>query len=160
MFGNRQLERYTGHPFERLLGMTDYDFAPKEDADRWRENDLKVMGGQRAEFEETGTDRNGRPYVLLSVKFPLSDESGTPVEVCGISTDITERKLAEEALRESMEQLERFNQRMVGRELRMVELKREVNDLSARLGQPTVYPSELLEELAALHNPQESEQQA
>ena len=99
VFGNRKLEQYTGQPLERLLGMTDYDFAPKEDADRWREHDRKVLEGQRAEFEETGTDRDGRPYINISVKFPLSDESGTPVEVCGISTDITERKRAGEALR-------------------------------------------------------------
>jgi len=106
VFGNRQLERYTGHPLERLLGMTDYDFAPKEDADRWRENDLKVLEGQREEFEEIGIDRDGRPYVNISMKFPLLDGSGKPAEVCGISTEITERKLQEEALQKSKEELE------------------------------------------------------
>ncbi len=107
VFGNRTLERYTGRPLERLLGMTDYDIAPREDADRWRANDRKVLEGQRAEFEETGTDRDGRPYVNISVKFPLSDKSGTPVEVCGISTDITARIKVEEALRQSEGQLRR-----------------------------------------------------
>jgi PAS domain S-box-containing protein len=100
VFGNRALERYTGLPLERLLGSTDYDFAPQEIADRWRENDLKVLKGERAEFEETGTDRDGRPYTNLSMKFPLTDGSGTSMEVCGISTDITERKRAEKRLRE------------------------------------------------------------
>jgi len=99
VFGNRRMEQYTGQPLERLLGMTDYDFASKEDADRWRENDLRVLKGQRAEFEETGTDRNGRPYINLSIKFPLSSETGTPAEICGISTDITGRKRAEEELK-------------------------------------------------------------
>jgi len=99
VFGNRKLEHYTGQPLERLLGMTDYDFASKKDADRWRENDLSVLEGQRAEFEEAGTDRDGRPYFNISMKFPLSDESGMAVEVCGISADITERKRVEEELK-------------------------------------------------------------
>jgi len=63
------------------------------------------------------------------------------------------RRRAEQAaaaLRESMAELERFNERMVGRELRMVELKQEVNALCARFGQPAVYPAGLVNELAAL----------
>jgi len=64
----------------------------------------------------------------------------------GTIEDVTERKLAEEALRhrsESLErsnlELERFNRVAVGRELRMIELKRQINDLCAQLGQPAPY---------------------
>ena len=53
---------------------------------------------------------------------------------------------AEDALRqhsESLErsnlELERFNRLAVGRELRMIELKRQINDLCAQLGQPAPY---------------------
>jgi PAS domain S-box-containing protein len=61
-----------------------------------------VLEGQEvSEFEEIGTDSGGRAYVNLSVKFPLTDESGTPVEICGISTDITDRKRVDGELRKS-----------------------------------------------------------
>jgi PAS domain S-box-containing protein len=96
VFGNRRLEHYTGRPLDRLLGHTDYDFASKEVADRWREHDLETLDSRRvSEFEETGTDSDGRPYVNLSVKFPLADETGALMEIGGISMDITARKQAE-----------------------------------------------------------------
>jgi len=47
-----------------------------------------------------------------------------------------------EALRESNDELTRFNQAMVGRELRMIELKQEVNALCVRLGEPPRYNAE------------------
>ncbi|HMK66806.1 MAG TPA: ATP-binding protein, partial [Thermodesulfobacteriota bacterium] len=50
----------------------------------------------------------GRPYINLSVKFPLLDVTGTPMEICGISTDITDRELAKEALRESEDRYRRL----------------------------------------------------
>ncbi len=60
--------------------------------------------------------------------------------------NITNRKTAEESLtkimsdlKEANDELTRFNKAMVGRELRMIELKKEVNDLCARIGQPPPY---------------------
>ncbi len=58
----------------------------------------------------------------------------------GVVTDITERKRAETALRASNEELNRFNKVAVGRELRMIELKKQVNELCAKLGQAPCYP--------------------
>ena len=54
--------------------------------------------------------------------------------ILAVGTDITERKLAEDALRASNEELERFNKGTVGRELRMVELKKEVNEAALPCG--------------------------
>lgn len=55
--------------------------------------------------------------------------------------DVTVRKQSEEQLRKTMAELERFNRLMVGRELRVIELKREVNDLRRAAGQPPAYVS-------------------
>ena len=83
----------------------------------------------------------------------LYDASGKAERVVGTAQDITERKRAEAALREKVEalhasnaELERFNRAMVGRELRMIELKEEINGLCQRLGEPPLHapaPSEL-----------------
>ncbi|MGO8675262.1 MAG: response regulator [Limisphaerales bacterium] len=56
--------------------------------------------------------------------------------------DVTERKRAEDQLRQTNEELTRFNNAAVGRELRMIELKKEVNALCAQAGQPPRYALE------------------
>ena len=53
--------------------------------------------------------------------------------------DTTERKRAQEALRQNMEDLERFSKLTVGREERMIELKKEINELLRGSGQPDKY---------------------
>lgn len=57
--------------------------------------------------------------------------------------DISAIKLAEQEIRQKMEELARFNNLMVGRELRMIELKKEVNDLCQRLGLEKKYNLDL-----------------
>jgi PAS domain S-box-containing protein len=56
-------------------------------------------------------------------------------EVTAISRDITEHKKADETLRKKIEELEYFNHLMVDRELKMIDLKREINLLANRLGE-------------------------
>jgi|GEM_PF-6887564 len=56
-----------------------------------------------------------------------------------LESEVAERRRAEETLREKNEALARLNRFMVGRELRMVELKQEVDDGRARMGLPPRY---------------------
>jgi PAS domain S-box-containing protein len=63
--------------------------------------------------------------------------------IISMALDVTERRRVEEELRHRNAELERFNQVTVGRELRMIELKRQVNDLARELGRPAPYPSDL-----------------
>jgi hypothetical protein len=60
--------------------------------------------------------------------------------------DITERKQAEARMAEQLDELRRWHQAIMGREGRVLELKKEVNDLLAKAGQPPRYRSALEEE--------------
>lgn len=79
------------------------------------------------------------------------DADGRPVQMVGTIQDITARKVAElelrrraEDLRDRNEELTLFNRLAVGRELRMIELKAEVNALCAQLREPLRYDLEAL----------------
>ena len=87
----------------QLLGKRRHEFMPQADADAHEAADRKVIAAGRAvEFEEH-SDLHGRSITWLSTKFPLRDAQGRIYGVAGIVTDISERKRAEEALRESEE---------------------------------------------------------
>ena len=103
---NRAFENRFTLPSEQIIGKTDYDIFPREMADVFLKNDLKVLNTKKPmEFDEDAPWVDGvRSY--LSVKFPLFDAAGAVYAICGISTDITERKLVEKALYETNESLQ------------------------------------------------------
>jgi PAS domain S-box-containing protein len=101
LFVNREFERITGRTSGEILGRTDEAVFPADLAVRFRHNDLRVLREERAiEFEEVADFGDG-PRTFLSSKFPLLDAEGRTYGVCGIATDITERRRAVEALRDS-----------------------------------------------------------
>ena len=62
--------------------------------------------------------------------------------VYGFFQDITERKRAEELIERQLDELKRWQGVMLDREDRVLKLKREVNDLLRRRGEPIRYPSQ------------------
>lgn len=96
IFINRQFENLFRINRDELKGKTPHDCFPKEIADTHLANDRKVFEAKMPmEFEEIAP-HDDRLHTYVSVKFPLFDSTGAIYAVCGISTDITERKQMEE----------------------------------------------------------------
>jgi len=90
--------------------------------------------------------RDKRMLPLFTTNSPLLDDRGHLIAIIGIGTDISKRKQDEEIIRKHIKELTQFNRVAVQRELRMIELKQEVNALCAEAGQPPRYALQFLEE--------------
>ncbi len=88
-----------------IVGKDDYAMGWQEQADLYRADDSQVMesGRPRLNYEEPQTTPQGKQIWLRTSKIPLFDDKGTVYGVMGVYEDITDRKRAEQSLRQSEE---------------------------------------------------------
>lgn len=105
---NQALCSMVGYPREALIGKTDYDFFPKNEADFFRAKDSEMFSTESTVTvdEEPITDAAGQVHILATTKMPLRGADGQITHLVGIIHDITKIKQAEETLRNANEQLE------------------------------------------------------
>jgi PAS domain S-box-containing protein len=94
-----------------MAGKTDFDFYPKELANKyfWNEQEIMTSGKPLINIEEQSLDENGDIIYLSTTKIPLRDGTGKSIGLVGIGRDITARKKAEEQLVEHAKQLQKLN---------------------------------------------------
>jgi len=98
-FVNQQFVNTFDFAEKDILGKSVFEIFPQEVAQGFIDADRKVFEShQPMEFEESAII-NGEPHTYLSIKFPLFNNVNEVYAVCGISTDITERKKTEDAFR-------------------------------------------------------------
>ncbi|MBJ6748747.1 MASE3 domain-containing protein [Geomonas anaerohicana] len=110
---NREFARSAGlaDPAE-IVGKCDYDLPwSREESEGYRADDREVMSKNQAKMHiiENLTQVDGSVIWIDTSKMPLTDEDGAVRGVLGIYEDITERKLAEERLSETLQ----FNEEIV-----------------------------------------------
>jgi PAS domain S-box-containing protein len=111
VIGRDHRYRLVNHEFENTFGVTsdwivgryDTDVLPPSSVAAARAKNLLVLDGGAAAQEEETITRDGRPCVLLTSRFALRDEDGEIDAVCIASTDITDRRLEEEAKRDRLQ---------------------------------------------------------
>jgi PAS domain S-box-containing protein len=93
--------------YSELLGRSDADFFPPAVAAYCRAEEVRVLSGEPLfDHEDTVIFPDGRKYTLLTTKVPFRDNQGRVCGLVGIGRDITERKRAEEQLRQTVSLLQ------------------------------------------------------
>ena len=89
--------------------------------------------GKRFQTETIRRGVNGKYVTCLHAASPLKDQHGNIIGIIEDFRDITELKEIEEELRRKIEELERYKRVTVGRELKMIELKKKIKRLEEKL---------------------------
>ena len=141
------VEKILGYAPEEVLGTHFHDWFHPEDREELKKAGFRVFAQKQPfrEFANRNVHKNGRTRWLLTSGVPMLDERGGHLGYRGASTDMTERKRAEEELCKNMAELEQFNALAIGREERMIELKRQVNEMARKAGEPPPYDLSFLE---------------
>ena len=98
---NRRLEQVIGMSAAAAKGKSDLELFPREVAERFRNNDRIVRDTMAPLITEERAQRHEAARIFLVNKFPLLEDDGRAFALCAIWQDITERKRAEEAMRQS-----------------------------------------------------------
>ncbi|MFC2117358.1 PAS domain S-box protein [Bacteroidota bacterium] len=119
---------------EDLIGKTGFEHFPEEQMKVFIAKDQEVLSsGIENINEEQLTDGTGRIRTIVTRKTIYTDPAENKFLV-GVINDITESKQAEEALTKKMDEMQRFHNLTVDRELIMIDLKKEVNELLKKSG--------------------------
>ena len=90
----------------QMLGLSDTDLFPAEQAAKFRAEELKVFAGEPViDRESICVYFDGRDHTVMTSKVPFRDSEGRICGLVGIGHDITDRKRADEALRASEAEL-------------------------------------------------------
>jgi len=120
---------------EELIGKNRFDMLPENlrESRKLHFNNV-LQTGNPADFED---ERDG--MVFHHIYYPVQDKTGAIIGVAIFAQDITERKHMEKELTQNVEELERFRKIAIGREIKMIQLKEEINELLDHSGQGEKY---------------------
>ncbi len=100
-FANGRFLAELGTTLEDIKGKTDFDFFPRELAEKYRAVDRRVLESrQGVDVVEGHVTPKGETLYVQTMKTPIFGADGEPIGCQGIFWDVTQRMRAEEQLKE------------------------------------------------------------
>jgi PAS domain S-box-containing protein len=130
---NRVTAALVGKTAAEMIGLTDADLFPVDNATAIRKDDLRVMvAGEPETVDEEIVFADGRTHWTMATKAPLRDTAGAVMGIVGVIRDVTERREAEARYRSTLDRMLEGCM-LIDRNWRYVYL----NDVAAAHGQTT-----------------------
>ncbi len=121
-----------GYTRDELVGMSVSKLDPKLTKERISERLQSLLSGETMKFEAEHKRKDGTSF-HLEVCTKAVEIPGSPLLIFSTERDITDRKRAEKEIHEKVKELEEFYNIAIGRELRMKELKEQIEELEKEL---------------------------
>lgn len=140
-FANQRFCQTLGKKLEDILGRSDFDFYPPELAAKYQRDDRVIMeSGRMMEIVEEYQPAEGGTLYITVVKTPLRDAAGRIIGLQGIFWDITEKKRAEEGLRQTTLALDKSRRELQAKNEELEEDLRMAREIQLAII-PQQYPS-------------------
>jgi len=142
VFCSQTLATITKHSsWQAMIGKNDFDVFPKETAQIYRAEEEVIYKEGKSVNNNINPyyDEKGHKGWVSTKKWPLKDANGNVIGLFGISHIVTDQIQKATELKEKMVALEWFQKMAIGRELAMIELKKEINDLLKNCGKDEKY---------------------
>lgn len=131
LWANKTFQNYYGMDNDQLKGMIDASFNNPDYTSQYVKDDLYVFNtGKALDIPiEPITRFDGKIRYFHTLKSPIFNKDKQVIMTIGVSTDITEEKINQDKTKEHIKRIEKLNNLMVNRELKMIELKKTIENL-------------------------------
>ena len=131
-----------GYRPDEVIGKTPFDFMPSEEATRVRSIFTAIASKRRPfrDLDNINVRKDGRSIDVSTSGIPVIGADGVLQGYRGLDRDVTANVAAAGELRRRNEELERFNRAAIGRELDIIELKKQINQLAREAGREAPFP--------------------
>lgn len=135
IYANPAFEDLTGYPNREILGKTYKNLLTKESQVKAAKVFKEIIGGNIDMTTNNEYRLTRRDSAVIDIEISSSPifENGKIKSIMSTIRNITERKKAEEEIKKRNDELEEINRLMVGRELRMIEMKQKIKELEDKL---------------------------
>jgi len=120
-----------GYSIEELIGKDARIFAPLQQWKRLEFEELYKIGAWKR--ESINIKKNGKLFYVHLTSIAVKDESEVPIGIITVCENITENKRLEDELKKRLKELEEFYDMAIDKELRIKELKEEIESLKEEL---------------------------